>query len=102
MNDNENNKNMEELADEALDKVSGGVLDRFASRRDQLMGHPTAPAPVPGHTYELCTLCWERAGRKYRLQYPEPLGATVETRCDVCAEQFIKTHGPGTAVPVDG
>ena len=102
MNDHENKKNMEELPDEALDKVSGGgVLDRRTGRDAQLLGHPTAPAPVPGHTYELCTLCWERAGRKYMLHYPEPLGPTVETRCDACAEQFIKTHGPGTAVPVE-
>lgn len=35
MNDNANNKNMEALADEALDKVSGGagLLDRHADHK---------------------------------------------------------------------
>ena len=98
MNDSENKKNMEELADEALDKVSGGINlgDRFAARRDQMV-----ESSWEHDHFGMCTLCWVTAGRKYTLYYPEPLGPTVTTCCDFCAEKFRQTYGPGTAVRVD-
>ena len=91
MDGNENNKSMEALPDEALEKVSGGGLS---------WGGRVLPDPLEDIFAEKCHKCGKKPGRQYTLYYPTPIGPRIETCCDDCAELFRQTYG-GKAIPVD-
>ena len=85
------NESKKELADEALEKVTGGELS---------WGGHVLSDPMEDIFAEKCHKCRKKPGRQYTLYYPTPIGPRTEFFCDDCAELFRRTYG-GEAILID-